>query len=141
MWHSLFPTSQTHIAVSSSYNSPSESFNLSQSYMRFPRSAKLGNCWVRCLLSTGRIIDHGSAFINRSAYLRYLLVTVYQPLSLFQSNGLYHRFTYVHHISYLALTQLCGYQEGCPLTILAPSSRSLLHCQIGYFIHDPRFIL
>ena len=55
-----------------------------------------------------------------SSNLHYLLVQAYQPLSLVYFHGLYRRFTYVHHTSYLALTRFCGYQEGTLLTICTP---------------------
>lgn len=81
-------------------------------------------CWVRCLLLTGKLISHETVTSYPSSCFRHLLVQVYQRLSLADRYDLYHRFTYVHLTSLLALTRICRYQEGLPLTIESPHEYS-----------------
>ena len=97
--HSLVPTSQAGIAIGRFHNllSP-EGGNT-----RFPRSI-CEVCRVRCLLSTGRLVGHENAELNRSSRLRYhFWFKRKSHFRLLIHNGLYRRFRCLHHTSYLAL--------------------------------------
>jgi hypothetical protein len=121
---SLLPKSQTRIAKDQPCGLPS------------PRGAIRGfhvpTVQVRqrrCLLSTGRVVGHESILTNCSSHLHYLLVQACQPFALVGVNGLYRRFTSVHHTDYLALIRLVAARRVRLLRLAPRACGALLHCR------------
>ncbi len=102
---------------------------LSGRHTGFPRFAS-GVRWVRCLLSTGRRTDHESPQAMTLPTSSTLLVQACQPLSLVSFHGLYCRFRYLHHTSYLALTRLVVARKG-RLSRIGPRSS---HLELRYIV-------
>ncbi|HAU1592486.1 TPA: hypothetical protein JBI74_09455 [Legionella pneumophila] len=95
-WPSLFPISQAYTSIGSLcrlLSSYEEKYRVSK--FRCSSNAGLGVC----SRPESFVIVWGSC--DFPSYLSYLLVQAIQPIALVASYDLYHRFTYVHHTSYL----------------------------------------
>ena len=124
-WPSLFPPSYSRTAIGQSYNWLSQTGAIRGSHVPLAEV-----CWVRCLLSAGKYLGHESAYANRFPHRRYLLVQAYKPLPLVTPDGLYHRFTYVHHTNYLALLRPMAARRICLSRFISCTLRASLHCQV-----------